>query len=190
MRPVGHLESPGLPGQRTRVGPPLAAEELALDQPGGQARAVHLDERPVVPRAQPVDGVGDELLAHAGLAEDEDGRAGAGHLLDLTQDVPDRRALPDDPFVAVVDRDLLSEVRVLRLEPRLQHLDLSERPPELVLDLLERGDIDPHSQQVLLTSDLRDRALRHDRDQPAVLGQEAVLAAGPALAEPSLDRRQ
>jgi len=53
-------------------------EELALDERGGQGGAVELHEGARAPRAQAVEGVGEQVLADAGLALEEDrGRAEA-----------------------------------------------------------------------------------------------------------------
>ena len=51
----------------------LVAEQLALDEAGGDRGAVHLDEQALAPRAGLVDRARDQLLAGAGLARDEDG---------------------------------------------------------------------------------------------------------------------
>ena len=63
-------------------------EQLALQQALGQRAAVDPDVRAGRPRAQVVDGPGDQLLARAGLADDQDAGArrrdparGAHHLL-------------------------------------------------------------------------------------------------------------
>ena len=51
----------------------LVAEQLGLEQLGGNGAAVDGDERPVAARAQIVDGAGGDFLAGAGLAEHEYG---------------------------------------------------------------------------------------------------------------------
>ena len=48
------------------------SEELALEQRLGERRAVDADERSGGAARRAVDAIGDDLLAGAGLAEDED----------------------------------------------------------------------------------------------------------------------
>ena len=68
-----------LHGARERAA--LVAEELALQQRLGQGRAVEADVRSAAPRGRAVNGLGEQLLADAGLAGDEDvDRAGRGAL--------------------------------------------------------------------------------------------------------------
>jgi hypothetical protein len=61
------------------------AEELRVDQLRGDRAAVHAAERAVLERRRFVDGTRDDLLAGAGLSEQEDrdvaarDEAGAGH---------------------------------------------------------------------------------------------------------------
>ena len=63
----------------------LVAEELGIDQLRGDRAAVHAPERTAAEGRVLVDGAGDDLLARAGLAEEEHRRAaardhaGAGH---------------------------------------------------------------------------------------------------------------
>ena len=54
---------------------------------GGQRAAVDDDEGPVPARAALVDRPGDELLARAGLAEQQHRRVGGRNLLDAVHDV-------------------------------------------------------------------------------------------------------
>ena len=117
MPPIGQLEAADPSGDRAREGPLLVAEQLALDEPGGQGRAVDLDERLVPAPAVRVDGPREQLLARAGLAADEHGGVGRCHAADLVQHRVQRRA-PADDLVEVVDRlDLLLQVLILLLEP-------------------------------------------------------------------------
>ena len=101
----------------------LVAEELALDERVGQRGAVELDEGPGPARAQVVDRVGDELLADAGLALQEDGARGGRHLLDPREDVAQDVAAADDALEPV-RLHLLPQVDVVGLEPVAQALDL------------------------------------------------------------------
>ena len=65
---VGQLEAANFLRDGAGEGAFLVAEQLALDQPCGDGRAVELDEGPVAAGAQLVEGAGDEFLAGAGLA--------------------------------------------------------------------------------------------------------------------------
>src|SRR5262249_48945959 len=138
-------------------------------------------------RAELVDPAYDQLLADPRLSENQNSRAGPGHLLDPGEDLPDRLAVTDDAIVRMADRDFLLEIRVFQLQPGFQLLDLGERTSKLLLGLFQRGDIEAHPEQVLLIQDFHYRALGQDRDEPAVLGPDAMLDAGVAFAEPSLD---
>ena len=71
---VGRLEEPRLGLAGVGEGAALEAEQLGLEQRLGDGRAVDVHERAARPRAVPMDGVGQQSLAGAGLAEDEDGR--------------------------------------------------------------------------------------------------------------------
>jgi hypothetical protein len=65
----------------------LVAEQLALQQRLGERRAVEAHERGLRPGARVVDHLGDELLAGAGLAHDEDARLRRRDLLDEAHEV-------------------------------------------------------------------------------------------------------
>ncbi len=89
------------------------AEQLALDQVGGHGRAVHLDERLVAARARPLDGAGEELLARAGLAENQYGGVRRRYLLNIAQHAAERRASAEDLVEAPKLDQLLPEVEGL-----------------------------------------------------------------------------
>src|SRR5262249_20332606 len=113
---VGQLETADAPFRRAGESPAFVAEQLALDQPGGQRRTVHLDERPRLTPAARVNGPGDELLAGAGFAEDEHRRVGVRYQPDLLECGGERGTLTDD-FIDVVDgADLFLQVLVLQRE--------------------------------------------------------------------------
>ncbi len=80
----GQLEAADPPPRRAGEGALLVAEQLADDDAGGERGAVDGDEQPLPARAELVDRPRDQLLARAGLAEDQHGAAGRG-------DLPDRR---------------------------------------------------------------------------------------------------
>jgi len=78
------------------------AEELAFDEVGGEAAAVDDDKGEVAAGAGVVDGAGDEFLACAGLAGDEDGLAGGGDVGDLAEELLHAGGVADEAgeFVA------------------------------------------------------------------------------------------
>ena len=84
-RLVGGFEAADLARQRAGVGAALAAEQLAFDERGGDRRAVDADHRPLTAGAQIVDGLGEDLFAGAGLAEQQDGGGCRRDLFDLRQ---------------------------------------------------------------------------------------------------------
>ena len=75
---VRGLDEPGLGDARVREGAALVTEELGLEQRLGNRGAVDVDERARATGPGLVDGPGQESLARAGLAEDEDRAAAAG----------------------------------------------------------------------------------------------------------------
>jgi hypothetical protein len=68
------------------------AEQLALEQRLGDRAAVDRHEGPGGARAEPVDGVGGQLLAGAALAEDQHRRVHRRDLADRREDLLDARA--------------------------------------------------------------------------------------------------
>ena len=83
---VGELEAPVRRCSRAGEGALLVAEELALDERRRERRAVDRDERPAAARARLVDRARDELLAGAGLAEEQHGRRRRRDLAELAED--------------------------------------------------------------------------------------------------------
>jgi len=75
-------------------------EELAFEQRFGNRPAVDRDEGAVAARAGRVDPAGDQFLAHAALAGDEDGAGRAGAARDLVAHNAHREALADEGSVA------------------------------------------------------------------------------------------
>ena len=76
-------------------GPLAVAEELALDEVLGQGPAVDRDEGVAGPLALVVEVPGDQLLAGAGLAQDQDPGVGRRDHLDLAADRLHRRGVAD-----------------------------------------------------------------------------------------------
>ena len=129
---VGQLEAADLLADGAREGALLVAEQLALQQAGGDGRAVELDEGPLPAGAQVVQGAGDQFLARARLPANEHGGVGGGDRLDLLQDPAQRGALPDDLLEVMSGADLLFQVDLLLRELVLEGCDLAIR--QRVLD--------------------------------------------------------
>jgi hypothetical protein len=123
---VGQLEAADFLRDGAGEGAFLVAEQLALDQPCGDGRAVELDEGPVAAGAQLVEGAGDELLAGAGLAADEHGGVGGGDGFDLLQHPAQGGAPADDLVEVVFGADLFFQVDLLLVQFVLERLDLFE----------------------------------------------------------------
>jgi len=102
------------------------AEQLALQQPGGDGRTIQLDERAALARAQVVQGPSDELLTRATFAPNEYRGAGGGDRLRFLEDPTEGGALPDELAEVVLGSDLLLQVGVLLGELVLECLDLLE----------------------------------------------------------------
>src|SRR5574340_1165846 len=91
----------------------------ALDQPRRNRRTVDLDQHPVFPIAQMVDGTGDQFLAGAGFAGDQHGRIGRRHLLDRLEHFLDGARGADNLVEVVFGLDFLLQVDVRRLQTSL-----------------------------------------------------------------------
>ena len=91
----GKLKASNPIAHRPREGTFCVAEELAFVQFPRHLGAVDFDERPFRPLAAPMDLPGDEFLAGAALSQDEHGRFGRRHQVDLPEDGFQRRALAD-----------------------------------------------------------------------------------------------
>src|SRR5439155_504046 len=96
----------------------LVSEELALEHALGEGLAVHRDEGMPDTVAPVVEEAGDELLAGAALALDEDRRAARRHAPHEVEELPARLALGHRRVRCIAAGDLLSEVAVLALEAR------------------------------------------------------------------------
>ena len=74
----------------------LVAEQLALDQLARDRRHIDGDERAALAPAEIVQRLGDQLLARAGLAGDQDGQVGIHQPRDDAVDLLHRRGATDD----------------------------------------------------------------------------------------------
>ncbi len=99
------------------------AEKLALDETGGDGRAVDLDERGRASVAQPMDCASDELLARSRLAVDENTGVRAGDRLDEREHLLHGVAVTDD--FAQARADLAFEVDLFLRDTVPERLDLT-----------------------------------------------------------------
>src|SRR5207245_2147745 len=90
---IGELEAADFLGDGAREGAAFVAEQLRFKQPRRNGGAIDLHESALAAGAQAVDGASDELLARAGLAEDEHGGAGGGDKLHLREGALERGTL-------------------------------------------------------------------------------------------------
>src|SRR2546422_218482 len=88
---VRRFEQPGLVPHRSGKGSLAMPEHLRLEQPFGERCAVHRHEGSARAPAVVVDELGDQLLAAAALAGDEDGGVGRGDLARELNRAPERR---------------------------------------------------------------------------------------------------
>src|SRR5581483_7650768 len=91
-------------------------EKLSLKQRLWQSRTADLDERVVAPRAAPVYGIRDELLAGAAFAEDQDGRIGCGNELHFLEHFPHPLIAAEDPFETELPFKRLAQMQILLAE--------------------------------------------------------------------------
>ena len=96
-------------------GPFLIAEELALQQVFREGRHVDGHEGPVPPPGGPVDRVGEQLLAGAGLADQQDGALADSHPPQHLLGLLDGIRLPDHILKAVLGAVALVKQLVAQL---------------------------------------------------------------------------
>ena len=133
---------------------------------------------PVLAPAEPVDGPGDQLLARAALACDQDGHVAVGHLAHGGKDVLHLGAGPQHPFEGLLAHPLLHlgvfpfEGRdvVGPLQDRAQFVELNR----LVEDVV--GPLGDRFQGVLLLG-----ASRDDDDLDVGIGRNRLGKGGKAL---------
>ena len=92
------LETPDPPRFRTGERAPFMAEQFAFEQHFGDGRAIHGDERFIGARAVLIQGAGDQLLAGAGLAPNENRHRFGRHPSDFLADFLHDAAVADDGF--------------------------------------------------------------------------------------------
>ena len=170
------------------------AEELALDEFGGDGGAVDRDERVISALALLVDRPRDQLLAGPALAGDEDIGLGPRHLPDHLVDVLHRRAVADDHREVQAAPELPFELLLLVLDrpqpdglgQRLQQFVLVEGLGNEVVGPLVHGltavSVDAKAEIMITTGSggcrLQARRTSTTRDVPqAHVAQQQVVAA-------------
>src|SRR5438105_13469022 len=127
--------------ERRRERALLVPEDLALQKPDGRRCAVEPDQRPRSPPAEIMDRLGQQLLAGAGLALDDDRAVGPAHRLDLLQRPPERGAGADDPPEIELMIGLVVGTELVDGSAGPQAVDPGDRPGVLDRDrdLLAKG---------------------------------------------------
>jgi len=117
---VGLFELADPRGRRAGERTLLVAEQLALQQLGGQRGAVDADHRVRVPRRALVDRARHQFLPDAAVAADQHGDVAVGHLLDHGgHRAHPLAAAPEQKRPVLVVAQLLAQGRDLRDEARL-----------------------------------------------------------------------
>jgi hypothetical protein len=132
-----------------------------------------------------VQGAGDELLARAGLAADENGGVGTGDGLGLLEDAAQDGALADDVAEVLLGADLLLQVGLLLGELVPERLDLPKGKGVLdgQGDLIGDEVVEAHVGGIV-----GERLLGHEdkRPQPPPCRGHRKLAGAPASIRPHL----
>ena len=98
---VRQFKAAELLDEGTGEGPPLMAEQLALQQPRRHGSTIHRDEGVVLAYAELMDGACEAFFARAGFALEKDGGVRRCHNLHLPQHFFEGRACADDLFTMV-----------------------------------------------------------------------------------------
>src|SRR5262249_36272683 len=93
---------------------PLVTKQFALDQPGGNGRAIDLDEGPIAARTQIVNRSRNEFLAGAGLSQDEHGGIGGRPNFAFPSQNAYGRAAADDSLKVMLGLRIVLEGNLLR----------------------------------------------------------------------------
>lgn len=135
---VGEEEVAGRVAHRPGEGTAHVAEELALEEVGGERRAVEGPKRAVAPRGEAVERLRHQFLAGARLPADEDRVVAGGHPLDHAEELLHRGIGGDNPVE--LDRPLLPDGPRVRKEeqvaarPQRHDAHLQQPPLQRPLD--------------------------------------------------------
>ena len=120
--PAAASNFPIFAGDRSGKGPLLVAEELALEKLRGDRRGVHGDEGPARPLAVVMNGPGDQFLARAALAVDQDRGVAFGHPADRLVDLLHGRRIAHQPALVLLPHLGSERVHFERKPPDLDGL--------------------------------------------------------------------
>jgi hypothetical protein len=95
---VCHLEAALSCRHRAGERAALVTEQFRLDESGWKGRTIYPNEWLVTPRTSLVHGPGEQLLARASLAKDDDRRVGRSHLLHTSKGDTQGGTVADDVF--------------------------------------------------------------------------------------------
>src|SRR5215510_920939 len=125
---VGLLKEAWLVRHRSRECAALVAEELRLQECGGERRAIHGDERLVAEIRIPVDGPRHQFLSRAGLTADQHGCGRRRNFHDELGQLLHLRVLADDEVTLRLGLELAEHETVAILE-LLRAFPLGEQVP-------------------------------------------------------------
>src|ERR1700678_2060928 len=103
---MGHFEAPNLLRDRSGEGAPLVTEQFTFQEIKGNSRAIQLDERTSASRAYIVNGMGDEFLACASFALNQNRGVGGRNRANQVQRFDQSRAAPDDSVKFLLLREV------------------------------------------------------------------------------------
>ena len=113
-------------------------EQLGFEQGFWNGPTVERHERVRASRAVMVDRSGDELLARARFAGDEDCAGGRGHHLEQPKQITHRLAAADNPFESITFVKLRSQVGIFGSQPAL--LERRRQDVQQLIELERLGD--------------------------------------------------
>src|SRR6476646_6702958 len=102
------------------------AEKFRFEKPSGNSGAVYFDKRSLAARAEIVNGAGDELLARAGFAGNEDSGTRRGDKLHLGEGALERGAVTDDFLEIELATNFFLEIKLFLGKLVLQRVNLFE----------------------------------------------------------------
>ena len=133
---VGELELPRLAVGGAGERPLLVAEQLGLEQRLRDGRTIDRHERAVGAGTQRVQRSGEQLLAGAALAFDQDGRVGRRRAMQRERHRLQLRVVADNLRRAAALRQLLFQQDVFRAQPPLCQRPLDHQQQDVGIDRL------------------------------------------------------
>jgi CDI toxin RNase A-like protein len=124
---VGKLEPPDFLRERAGEGATFVAEQLGFQQAGGDGGTIDFDEGAVATGAEVMDGAGDQFLAGASLAGDENGGSSGGSEFDLRKGAAEERTVADDFLEIKLGANFFLEIEFFDGEFILESVDFAER---------------------------------------------------------------